>query len=121
MERKAYPSEVSDDAWALVAPYWTRMTEAAPPRDQSRREVLPGLRWSVRAGAAWRMLPHALPPWSTVYPPRQRGLTAGVLAALVHDLRALLRGAQGRHAQPAAALCASHPLPATPESGTRAG
>jgi transposase len=66
MERKAYPSDVSDDAWALAAPYLTLMTEDAPQREHSRCEVFNGLRWMVRAGAAWRMMPHGLPPWPTV-------------------------------------------------------
>jgi transposase len=62
MERKAYPSDVSDDEWALVAPYLTLMTADAPQREHSMREVFNGLRWIVRAGAAWRMMPHDLPP-----------------------------------------------------------
>jgi transposase len=51
MERKAYPSDVSDDEWAFVAPYLTLMTEEAPQRDYDLREVFNGLRWIVRAGA----------------------------------------------------------------------
>ena len=50
MERKAYPSDVSDDARALVAPSLTRMTEDAPQRAPSLREVFNGLRWLIRAG-----------------------------------------------------------------------
>ena len=67
MNRKPYPSDVSDDEWAFAAPYLTLMTEDAPQREHSLREVFNGLRWIVRAGAAWRMLPHDLPPWYTVY------------------------------------------------------
>ena len=67
MERKAYPSEVSDEDWAFVAPYLTLMNEDAPQRDYSLREVFNGLRWIVRSGTAWRMIPHDLPPWYTVY------------------------------------------------------
>ena len=52
MERKAYPTDISDDAWAFVAPYLTLMAEDAPQRDHSLREVFHGLRWLVRAGAA---------------------------------------------------------------------
>lgn len=50
MERKAYPSDVSDEEWALVAPYLTLMTEGAPQREYSLREVFNGLRWLVRTG-----------------------------------------------------------------------
>jgi transposase len=121
MERKAYPSAISDDEWALVAPYLPRMTADAPQRDHSLREVFNGWRWMVRAGAAWRLMPHDLPPWHTVYPQSQRWRKAGVFAAIVHELCELLRVAQGRNAQPAAAICDSRTLHSTPESGTRAG
>src|SRR5436190_5901016 len=120
-ERKPYPSDVSDDEWALVAPYLTLMTEDAPQREHSMREVLNGLRWLVRTGAAWRMMPHDLPPWYTVYRQSQRWLKAGVFEAIVHDLREVLRVAQGRHAQPSAAILDSRTLQSSPESGTRAG
>jgi transposase len=121
MERKAYPSDVSDDEWALVAPYLTLMAVGAPQREHSLREVFNGLRWMVRAGAAWRLMPHDLPPWYTVYQQSQRWLKAGVFEAIVHDLRAVLRLAQGRNAEPSAAIFDSRTVQSTPESGTRAG
>src|SRR5215510_10438731 len=121
MTRKASPSEVSDEEWALVAPYLPLMTEDAPQREHSLREVFNGLRWMVRAGAAWRMLPHDLPPWPTVYQQRYRWLQAGVFDAIVQDLRAVLRLAQGRQAERSAAIFASRTLQSTPESGSRAG
>lgn len=121
MERKAYPSDVSDDEWAFVAPYLTLMTEEAPQRDHSLREVFNGLRWIVRAGAPWRMMPNDLPPWFTVYQQTQRWINAGVFEAIVHDLRALLRLAKGRKEQPSAAIFDSRTLQSTPESGERAG
>ena len=67
MNRTPYPSDVSDDEGAFVAPYLTLMAEDAPQREHSLREVFNGLRWRVRAGAAWRLMPHDLPPGYTVY------------------------------------------------------
>jgi transposase len=78
MNRKAYPSDVNDDAWAFVAPYLTLMTEEAPQRVYSRREVFNGLRWLVRAGAPCRMMPNDLPPWEAVYQQTQHWLRASV-------------------------------------------
>ena len=120
MSRKLYPSDVSDEEWALVAPYLTLMTEDAPQREHSLREVFNGLRWLVRAGASWRMMPNDLPPWHTVYQQTQRWLKAGVFAAIVHDLRELLRVAGGRKGQPTAVIFDSRTLQSTPESGRRA-
>ena len=121
MERKTYPSDVSDDEWAFVAPYLTLMSEDAPQREHSLREVFNGLRWIVRAGAPWRMLPNDLPPWYNVYQQTQRWIAAGVFEAIVHDLRAVLRLAKGRKEQPSAAIFDSRTLQSTPESGERAG
>ena len=67
MERKAYPSDVIDDEWAFVAPYLTLMSEEAPQRDHSLREVFNDLCWIVHAGVPGRMMPNDLPPWFTVY------------------------------------------------------
>ena len=121
MERKTYPTDVSDDEWAFVAPYLTLMTEDAPQRGHSLREVFHGLRWIVRAGAAWRLMPHDLPPWYTVYQQSQRWLKAGVFEAMVHDLRVVLRLATGQTAEPSAAIVDSRTVQSTPASGTRAG
>ena len=87
MNRKAYPSDVSDDEWAFIAPYLRLMKEDAPQREHSLREVFNGARWLVRTGAAWRMMPHDLPPWYTVYQQIQRWIAAGVFEGMVHDLR----------------------------------
>jgi transposase len=121
MERQTYPSDVSDEEWAFVAPYLTLMTEDAPQREHNLREVFNGLRWMVRTGAQWRMMPHDLPPWAAVYQQTQRWLKAGVFEAIVNDLRALLRLAQRRNDQPSAAIFDSRTRHASPESGHRAG
>jgi transposase len=121
MECKAYPSDVSDEEWAFVAPYLTLMTEDAPQREHSLREVFNGLRWLARTGASWRLMPHDLPPWEAIYQQTRRWLKAGVFEAMVHDLRELLRLAQGRKAQPSAVILDSRTLQSTPESGARAG
>jgi transposase len=121
MDRKPYPSDVSDDEWAFVVPYLTMMAEAAPQREYPLREVFNGLRWIIRAGASWRMMPNDLPPWHVVYDQTHRWLTAGVFEALVQDLRAVLRLAKGRNAQPSAAILDSRTLQSSPESGPRAG
>jgi len=121
MERKPYPTDVSDEEWAFVAPYLTLMREDAPQRDYPLREVFNGLRYVVRGGVSWRMIPNDLPPWETVYQQTQRWLKAGVFETMVHDLRMLLRLAEGRKDQPSAAIFDSRTLQSSPESGERAG
>jgi transposase len=121
MTRTPYPSDVSEEEWALGVPYLTFMTEAAPQREYSLRELFNGVRWIVRTGAAWRVLPHDLPPWSAVYQQGQRWRRAGVVEAIVEDLQAVLRVAQGRKLAPSAAILDSRPLQSSPERGHRAG
>jgi transposase len=104
-----------------VAPYLALMTDQAPQRKHELREIFNGLRWVARAGAPWRMLPHDLPPWEAVYQQAQRWLKAGVFEAIVHDLRELLRSAQGRQAQPSAAVFDGRVLQSSCESGVRGG
>jgi transposase len=104
-----------------VAPYLTLMREDAPQRDHCLREIFNGARWVARAGAAWRMVPHDLPPWAAVYQQTQRWIQAGVFETIVADLRLLLRTAQGRNPQPSATIWDSRTLQSTPESGRRAG
>jgi transposase len=121
MRQKSYPSDVSDDEWAFVAPYLTLMREDVPQRDHALRAVFNGLRWIIRTGAPWRFMPNDLPPWEAVYQQSQRWLKAGVFEAMVQDLRELLRVAQGRPPQPSAAILDSRTLQSSPESGHRAG
>ena len=121
MSEKGYPSDVTDDEWAFVAPYLTLMREDAPQREHELRAVFNGVRWMVRTGAQWRMIPHDLPPWYTVYQQAQRWIEAGVFENMVHDLRALLRLAKGKKEQPTAAIFDGRTMQSTPESGKRAG
>ena len=120
-DRKPYPSDVSDDEWAFVAPYLTLMREDAEQREHSLREVFNGLRWIIRTGAQWRLMPHDLPPWHTVYQQARRWDRAGCFVAIVDDLRMLLRLAEGRQKLPTTAIFDSRTLQSSPESGARAG
>ena len=56
VRRKPYPSDVSDDEWSLVVPYLTLMTENAPQREHSLRELFNALRYVIRYGIAWRAM-----------------------------------------------------------------
>lgn len=121
MARKPYPSDVTDDEWAFMAGYLTLMREDAPQREHALRDLYNGLRWMVRTGASWRMMPHDLPPWHAIYEQTQRWIKAGVFEQMIHDLRALLRLKAGRQAQPSAAILDGRTLQSTPESGGRDG
>ncbi len=120
-ERKSYPSDVSDEEWAFCAPYLTLMKEDAPQREYTLRELFNGLRWFLRAGCPWRMMPNDLPPWHAVQQQTQRWLRARCFENMAEDLRLLLRLGAGRNDAPTAAILDRRTLQSTPESGARAG
>ena len=117
----AYPSDVSDDEWAFCAGYLALVREDAPQRTHDLRAVFDALRYTTRTGAPWRYLPGDFPPWAAVQQQAERWTRAGVFEAMAHDLRAIVRWLDGRHADPSAVILDSRTLQSTPTSGSRAG
>lgn len=120
-KRNPYPTTIGDEEWKFVAPYLTLCREDARQRRYPSRDVYNALRWMVRAGAPWRMLPNDFPPWELVYQQTMRWVAAGCFEALVHDLRALLRVTDDRAPTPSAVVMDGRTLQRTAESGARAG
>jgi transposase len=116
-----YPSDVSDAEWEFVLPYLCLLPEDAGQRVHNLRDIFDALRWLVRAGAPWRYLPKDFPPWPMVYQQTRRWLAAGCFEAIVHDLRAVLRFAEGRRPEPSTAIFDGRTLQSSVESGSRAG
>lgn len=120
--RTHYPSDVSDEEWAFCAPYLVLMTEDAPQRDYTSRAMFNAVRYMVRAGCPWRMIPNDLPPWSSVHQQAQRWIKAGCFEAMAHDLRKLVRLLlNDRTAEPSVVILDGRTMQSTPESGARAG
>ncbi len=74
------PRDVSDYEWAFVGPYLMLIDPSAPPWEHSLREPFNSLRYIVRSGATWRMMPNALPPWGAVSQQAQRWYSENHLA-----------------------------------------
>lgn len=119
--RKSYPSDVSDDEWEFLLPYLTLMRDDAPQRSHDLREVYNALRYVVKTGCQWRMLPHDFPDWTVVYQQARRWIDAGAFERAAHDLRIILRLVHEREGQPSATIFDGRTLQSTPESGARAG
>ena len=97
------------------------MKEEAPQREHSMRAVFNALRYMVRAGCPWRMIPNDMAPWHTVHQQAQRWIQAGCFEAMAHDLRKVLRLlADKRYRAFGGDLGWTH-CSMTPESGKRAG
>lgn len=119
--RSGYPSDVSDEEWAFVAPYLALCREDAAQRDYALRDVFNAVRYIAKTGSQWRFLPNDLPPWEAVYQQMRRWIDARCFEIMVEDLRILLREFAGRKGQPTAMILDSRTLQSTPESGARGG
>ena len=121
VSRKMYPTDVSDEEWEFVVSYLTLLREDAPQRVYALRDLFDAVRWMVKAGCPWRMLPGDFPPWQAVEQQAKRWMAAGCFEVMVHDLREMLRVLQERSPRPTTAIFDGRTMQSSPESGGRAG
>src|SRR5881275_3438206 len=67
MQRRSYPSDVTDNQWEILEPLIPPAKPGGHPRTTDMREVLNAILYLDRTGGQWRALPHDFPPWSTVW------------------------------------------------------
>ena len=67
MKRAPYPTDLTDAAWSVLAPLLPPAKGGGRPRDVDLREILNAAFYKHDGGCSWRLLPHDLPPWQTVY------------------------------------------------------
>src|SRR3954465_15436756 len=106
MERKPYPSDVTDQQWALIEPLFPwplRRSRPGRPREVELREVVNALFYHAREGCSWRALPHDLPAWNAVYHYFREWNADGTWQKILDILRPLARVQAGRALTPSAA------------------
>jgi putative transposase len=100
---KRYPIDLTDAEWKAIEPLLPRPAATGRRRVTDLREVLNAIRYLVRSGCEWRMLPVHFPPWQTVYWWSRR-FVRRLLFKVIHDMALPLdRQTQGRYSQPSAA------------------
>jgi len=102
MERQPYDTDLADAQWALIAPLLPPVRPGGRPRTTDPREVVNGILYLVRAGCAWRLLPHDFPPWKTVYNYFADWRDAGTFEAILAARREQVRVAEGHEPTPSA-------------------
>jgi putative transposase len=117
---KRYPSDLSDDEWAILAPLLDppHVGKGRPPRIP-RREIANAIFYQLRTGGQWRYLPEGFPHWNTVYGSFAQWRDTGTWERVNDLLRRRLRVARGREPEPSAAIVDSQSAKTT-EKGANA-
>lgn len=116
---KRYPSDLTDEEWAAVEPLLPRPARRGRKRTTDLREVLNAIRYMVRSGCEWRMLPVHFPPWQTVYWWFRRFVRL-LLFRTIHDIAVMIdREREGREASPSAGILDSQTVKAPAAGGSR--
>jgi len=109
MTRKGYKTDITDAQWQILESLIPPAKAGGHPRTVNMREVVNGIFYVLRTGCGWEMLPHDLPPYSTVYHYFRRWQKTGVWQQMNTALRQRLRQEQGRNPQPSATIARSAP------------
>jgi transposase len=115
--RLRYPSDLTDQEWALVKPEIPRAKRGGNKRTVDVREVINGLMYVLSTGCQWRAIPKDLPPRSTVNHYFCRWQHDGTLDRLHHALYVRCRELADRQASPTAAIIDSQSVKSAEKGG----
>lgn len=117
--RRPYPSDLTDQEWAILAPELPAPVSAGAPRRTDLREVINALLYRLHNGCAWRALPHDLPAEGTVRDYFHRWRRSGLWTRINDVLRRRVRQAEGRDEEPTAGILDSQSAKGTRTSGLK--
>jgi transposase len=118
-ERRAYPSDLNDKEWAVIARLLP-VQRTGRPRKYPEREMLNAILYLTRNGCSWRSLPHDLPPWQAVYAYFRKLTDQGVWKGINDRLREQVRVRAGREAEASTLVIDSQSVKTTEKGGRAA-
>ena len=119
MERKPYPTDLTDEQWTVLEPLLERPVGPGRPTRVDLREIINALRYQARTGCQWRLLPHDCPDWTAVRYYCDGWTRDGPWEAVNQHRVELVRQKRGRRAPPTAALSDSQRVKTTEAGGER--
>jgi putative transposase len=118
-DRQAYDTDLSDAEWDRLEPLVPAPKPGGRPPKHARREIVNGICYAIRSGGAWKLLPHDLPPWRTVYYYFWSWRRQGIWERIHDTVREWVRQAAGREGQPSGAVLDSQSVRTSEQGGAR--
>jgi len=116
-KRQPYPTDLTDAERHILEPFVPSVKFGGRSADHARREIVNAILYALRTGCQWRMLPHDLPPWKTVYTYFRSWRIDGTWKRIHEGLRLKVRRGAGRHPQASAAILDSQSVKTTEKGG----
>jgi transposase len=118
--RNAYSTDLSDLEWQILEPLLPPAKVGGRHRKYPMREIINALQYVLRGGSAWRLLPHDLPHWRTVYEYFRCWKKDGTWVRIHDHLHQEVRKQMNRDAQPSASIIDSQSVKTTEKGGLTA-